>query len=65
MNGFDINGKKLKVSILTDAVSKTMGSKKEYDLEEDGANQYLHSAQSRALLMAKLSRENTNQDTGQ
>jgi hypothetical protein len=38
MNGFDINGMKLKVSILTDAVSKTMGGKKEYDLEEDGAN---------------------------
>lgn len=29
----------------------------DYDLEDDSANQYIHSAQSRALLMQKLSRE--------
>ena len=34
-----------------------MNTSKEYDLEEDNANQYIHSAQSRILLMQKLSRD--------
>lgn len=42
MNGFDINGKKLKVSILTDNFAKS--GKGDYDLEDDAANQYIHSA---------------------
>ena len=37
MNDFDINGKRLKVSILTDTVNKQMKSG-DYDLEEDSAN---------------------------
>jgi RNA-binding protein 23/39 len=37
MNGFDINGRKLKVSILTDAVSKQLNNA-DYDLEDDTAN---------------------------
>jgi hypothetical protein len=44
MDGFDIHGKKLKVSILTETVNRQMGQKGEYDLEEDSANQYIHSA---------------------
>jgi RNA recognition motif-containing protein len=57
MDGFDINDKKLKVSIVTDQQSRQMGSRKDYDLEDDNANQYIHSSQSRAVLMQKLSRE--------
>jgi RNA recognition motif-containing protein len=58
MNAFDINGKKLKVSIVTDQLTRQMNTgKQDYDLEDDSANQYIHSAQSRALLMQKLSRE--------
>ena len=42
MNGFDVNGRKLKVSVLTDkdvpggAKGKAAGG--DYDLEEDSAN---------------------------
>ena len=59
MNGFDFNGKKLKVQIMTEQTTKMMNQRGQgdYDLEEDSANQYIHSAQSRALLMQKLSRE--------
>jgi RNA recognition motif-containing protein len=60
MNGFDVHGKKLKVSILSDSVNKNMTNRHEYDLEDDSANQYIHSAQSRALLMQKLSRDSGN-----
>jgi len=39
MNGFDVYGKKLKVSIVTDSMTKTLGTaKQDYDLEEDSAN---------------------------
>lgn len=66
MNGFEINKKKLKVQIMDDQLTKQMNAGKgEYDLEDDSANQYIHSAQSRALLMQKLSRESNKQDTGQ
>ena len=44
MNGFDINGKKLKVSLLTDTINKQLNAKGDYDLEDDTANQYIHSA---------------------
>lgn len=44
MNGFDINGRKLKVQIMTEATSKMMNQRGDYDLEEDSANQYIHSA---------------------
>ena len=62
MNGFDMNGKILKVSIVTDQDQRRMGNQKDYDLEDDSANQYIHSAQSRALLMQKLSRETNKND---
>ena len=42
-----------------------MNEGKDIDLEEDSANQYIHSAQSRALLMQKLSREVDSKDSGQ
>lgn len=38
MNGFDINGRKLKVQIMTEATTKMMNTKGDYDLEEDHAN---------------------------
>lgn len=60
MDGFEINSRKLKVSIVTDSGPKNLNKKEDYELEEDGANQYIHSSQSRALLMQKLSRETTN-----
>ena len=44
MDGFNIRDKKLKVSIVTDSGPKNMGNRNDYELEEDGANQYLHSA---------------------
>ena len=58
MNGFDIQGKTLKVSLLSENLNKMGNQRGDYDLDEDTANQYIHSAQSRALLMQKLSREN-------
>jgi hypothetical protein len=65
MNGFDVHGRKLKVSIVTDQLTKQMNTGKgDYDLDDDAANQYIHSAQSRTLLMQKLSRESNKQDTG-
>lgn len=44
---------------MTEQTTKMMNQRGQgdYDLEEDSANQYIHSAQSRALLMQKLSRE--------
>mmetsp|Transcript_44267 Transcript_44267/g.42969 ORF Transcript_44267/g.42969 Transcript_44267/m.42969 type:complete len:274 (+) Transcript_44267:519-1340(+) len=66
MDGFTINDKKLKASILTETVNRQMQNQKEgYDLEDDSANQYIHSQQSRALLMQKLMRETPSQDSGQ
>ena len=45
MDGFNINGKKLKVSILTETINRQMhNSKGDYDLEDDSANQYIHSS---------------------
>ena len=44
MDGFPIRDKKFKVSIVTDSGPKNMGNRNDYELEEDGANQYLHSA---------------------
>lgn len=38
MNGFDINGRKLKVSIVTEQTTKQMNQRGEYDLEDDSAN---------------------------
>lgn len=44
MNSFDINGKKLKVSILTESLDKQMTKGADHDLLEDSANSYIHSA---------------------
>lgn len=45
MNGFEINKKKLKVQIMNEQLTKQMNTGKgEYDLEDDSANQYIHSA---------------------
>ena len=57
MDGFKISGRQLKCSIVTEQMARLVPSAKDYDLEDDSANQFIHSAQSRVILMQKLSRE--------
>ena len=79
MNGFEVLGRQLKCHIIDDRTGAGQPMKqivnqqnRDMDLEEDTGAQYIHSAQSRLLLMQKLSRGESgilpatqNQDQGQ
>ena len=77
MDGFDVLGRKLSCKIINEApgaggkpVMSMMQQQanKDLDLEEDSGQQYIHSAQSRLMLMQKLSRGDASvvpQDSGQ
>ena len=61
MNGFEVLGRQLKCHIIDERSGKPMTQivnqqNRDMDLEEDTGAQYIHSAQSRLLLMQKLSR---------
>jgi RNA recognition motif-containing protein len=60
MNGFAINGKVIKVGIANEGVrpSPAGGQTLANELEEEANSQFLHSSESRAVLMAKLTRNN-------
>ena len=38
MDGFEVNNKKLKVSIVTDSGPKHPGNRNDYEIDDDGAN---------------------------
>jgi RNA recognition motif-containing protein len=47
MNGFDVLGRQLKCSIVTDQMNKSMltqAANRDFDLDEDAGGQYIHSA---------------------
>ena len=56
MNGFEWNDRKIKVQLLTEQ-NKRLLQKAGDDLDDENQSHYLHSAQSRAMLMQKLSRD--------
>jgi len=61
MDGFDVLGRKLSCKIITEGSKPVVSmmqqqANKDLDLEEDSGQQYIHSAQSRLMLMQKLSR---------
>ena len=69
MNGFEINNQKISVSQTPTAGMLGMGSSnvhgiKDRDLDIEDTSSFLHSAQSRYLLMQKLTREGNNNESG-
>jgi len=57
MNGFAIGGRQLKVSNVQPGMVQSLGEQQNLDLDEESGASYIHNAQSRALLMQKLLRE--------
>jgi len=57
MNGFVVNGKKIKVEAIQAGMANMLQDNSNFDLDDDSGANYLQTAQSRAMLMQKLQRE--------
>jgi len=57
MNGFVVNGKKIKVEAIQAGMANMLQDNSNFDLDDDSGANYLQTSQSRAILMQKLQRE--------
>jgi len=57
MDGFTLNGKKIKVQPIQAGMANMLQDNSNFDLDDESGANYLQTAQSRAILMQKLQRE--------
>ena len=63
MNGYIIAGRPIKVTAMTQELSQICDANV-VDLDDEGTSQFIHTPQSRALLIQKLSRTDNNLAAG-